>query len=411
MTEAILFDPIERLFGIMNLVLGYMASYFYYFRGRQNERKAERRLLYGFSMLVIGLTNSRACAFIAMYFIQGHYDGHTFVGDLDVFLPAYGIIATSGYIFQAIGFAQYFFMYESSIRRTKHFISILECTSLGFVFITAFFMSFEINTSLNTINMIINITFFLVTIVEITRLSEYELKAITILLVVAMVLAVISMGLDLDDIKKVGLIPRSIPQALVMISWLFGMAPLLVNPRRFKKTFRLWLVLGVVSLGFLSTLFAFFIFLYSTSLLPLWLVIASLAACVILFLIVYSVMRMLKREMEKAILRTSAVPLAVFSKPQKLTDEEISVSKEKQTCLVCKVELSRLNYICPACKALYCTRCSEAVSNLENACWSCNTPIDPGKPIKTVEPEAEEQIGELKGETAIKSPRKESKKK
>lgn len=49
---------------------------------------------------------------------------------------------------------------------------------------------------------------------------------------------------------------------------------------------------------------------------------------------------------------------------------------------MCKGKVSRINYICPECDALYCIKCSEALSNLENACWVCNEPFDESKPTK-----------------------------
>jgi len=62
-----------------------------------------------------------------------------------------------------------------------------------------------------------------------------------------------------------------------------------------------------------------------------------------------------------------------YKRPTRITEEEISVAKEKNICLVCKSELSRSSYICPDCKTFYCLSCSEALSNIENACWTCNS--------------------------------------
>ncbi len=39
-------------------------------------------------------------------------------------------------------------------------------------------------------------------------------------------------------------------------------------------------------------------------------------------------------------------------------------------------------YMCPVCDALYCFNCSQAIADLENACWACNAPIDESKPVK-----------------------------
>ena len=74
--------------------------------------------------------------------------------------------------------------------------------------------------------------------------------------------------------------------------------------------------------------------------------------------------------------------LSVFIKPQLITEEEVTFHKEQKICLVCKSKVSRTMYMCPKCDALYCIKCSDALSNLENMCWVCDTQIDESKPIK-----------------------------
>ena len=69
-------------------------------------------------------------------------------------------------------------------------------------------------------------------------------------------------------------------------------------------------------------------------------------------------------------------------KPKKLTEEEITFYREQKICLVCKDKTSRFTYICPKCEAIYCVKCSTALSSLENACWVCNTAFDESKPVK-----------------------------
>jgi hypothetical protein len=74
-------------------------------------------------------------------------------------------------------------------------------------------------------------------------------------------------------------------------------------------------------------------------------------------------------------------------RPDQFTEEEVTFHKEKKICLVCKGKVTRLMYTCPGCDALYCAKCSEALSNSENACWVCNTPFDESKPSKPYEKE------------------------
>ena len=35
-------------------------------------------------------------------------------------------------------------------------------------------------------------------------------------------------------------------------------------------------------------------------------------------------------------------------------------------------------------KSLYCLKCSNTLVTLENACWVCEEPIDPSKPVKPI---------------------------
>jgi len=69
-------------------------------------------------------------------------------------------------------------------------------------------------------------------------------------------------------------------------------------------------------------------------------------------------------------------------RPDNITEEDVTFHKEKKICLVCKANVSRVMYTCPKCDALYCIKCSDSLSNLENACWVCNTPFDDSKPTK-----------------------------
>ena len=73
-------------------------------------------------------------------------------------------------------------------------------------------------------------------------------------------------------------------------------------------------------------------------------------------------------------------------KPEALTKEEIAFYKEQTICLVCRKNFSRYTslFICPECKSLYCQKCAQALTELENVCWSCDTPLDDTKPVKRI---------------------------
>jgi hypothetical protein len=95
-----------------------------------------------------------------------------------------------------------------------------------------------------------------------------------------------------------------------------------------------------------------------------------------------------------------------FVRPTHISDEEISVSKEKKICIVCKSKVERSIYMCPLCNAFYCLRCSNALAASENSCWSCNTPFDPSKAVRTTEGEDEsgESVMEVKSKNSDGKP-------
>jgi len=70
-------------------------------------------------------------------------------------------------------------------------------------------------------------------------------------------------------------------------------------------------------------------------------------------------------------------------------EDQITVHKERKICIVCKGDIFGYMYACN-CDALYCEKCARALTEIENACWVCNTPIDITKPIK---PYKEEEVG------------------
>jgi general stress protein 26 len=80
---------------------------------------------------------------------------------------------------------------------------------------------------------------------------------------------------------------------------------------------------------------------------------------------------------------TAYSSFVMYDRPKRITEEEVIFHKEKKICLVCKKEILKFNYVCPKCEIFYCMNCGQALVNLENACWVCNTPIDESKPSKS----------------------------
>ncbi|MHA2399994.1 MAG: tetratricopeptide repeat protein [Promethearchaeota archaeon] len=64
-----------------------------------------------------------------------------------------------------------------------------------------------------------------------------------------------------------------------------------------------------------------------------------------------------------------------------VTEMKVAISKEKKICLVCRGEVLKFSYICN-CGAIYCENCARTLTNMENVCWVCDTPIDSAKSEK-----------------------------
>jgi hypothetical protein len=86
----------------------------------------------------------------------------------------------------------------------------------------------------------------------------------------------------------------------------------------------------------------------------------------------------------------------VTQRPDQITEEEVTYYREQKICLMCKGKVGGFNtYICTSCEALYHEDCARTLSDLENACWVCNQPIDETKPTKPFKIVEEAKIGEI----------------
>ena len=84
--------------------------------------------------------------------------------------------------------------------------------------------------------------------------------------------------------------------------------------------------------------------------------------------------------------------IRLTKRPNQITEEEVSISKEKKICLVCKGNVGGFSFICNECGTFYCQNCANSLINLENACWVCNTPFDKSKPSKPYIKEEDEEV-------------------
>lgn len=85
----------------------------------------------------------------------------------------------------------------------------------------------------------------------------------------------------------------------------------------------------------------------------------------------------------------------IIQRPDQITEEEVTYYREQKICVICKGKVAGFNiFLCPNCEALYHEDCARTLSDLENACWVCNQPIDEKKPTKPFKIVEEKKFGE-----------------
>ncbi len=222
---------------------------------------------------------------------------------------------------------------------------------------------------------------------KLTKSAQEEIKSTSIQILIGFILQITGLTLSIDTIKEYNIIPLELPPIIYIFGIILSLIPMLVRPEFFFRLGKYLLVIGIGT------------FIFDISLILLFIMFGIIEILLFLFMgvfaSIYAFIR-IRKIMNSERIEQGESPklkdiLGAFTRSQKITEEEVSISKEKKICLVCKNKTSRLTYICPECYAIYCVKCSELMSNTENACWVCNAPFDETKPIKIPE-EKEEEI-------------------
>ncbi len=73
-----------------------------------------------------------------------------------------------------------------------------------------------------------------------------------------------------------------------------------------------------------------------------------------------------------------------------ITEQKVTIHREQKVYPACKGEIRWYLYVCDY-DAIYCEHCARALTDLENVCRVCKSPIDILKPTK---PFKEEKLKE-----------------
>lgn len=396
MVEIIIFDPVSLyLRAIATLVL-LISAILYISQGVKRDKISEKALLLGFASLFIGNTLTMFFDFFEIFFIQGSYSGHFFYGELQNTIPPYEIFRLLGYIGGYFGYLFFFLGIEISIKRTKFILTFIEIALIIVVIVNV--ELHEIADGFNLLMLILILFLF-----SIKSSKKFQLVSIYMLTGFMMIILAIAMNSRTMRELNIPILSLWISSIFLIIGALIAVSPIVLNPEHFRqpsiswKRFN-WIVLNVFNV----ILFTFCVFMITVDLPLLNMVLVFIGFFFSILLIIYSILQ-IKNEKgyntqedvspEKV---DSQEFLKMFVKPQKVTEEEVTISKERKTCLVCKGKVKGFNFICNECGAFYCEKCVHALIEVENTCWVCEAPFDKTKPMKLPEKKIKKPVIEEK---------------
>lgn len=323
-----IFEPLERFLSSMAIFILFVCSISYLSKGLKKKDKNEKFLMIGSGFFWLNVALTRLFLFIIDYFQEG-----TYIGDLNVIIQTYNVI-------------NYLFLYFYLYLYTYVFIDTI-------IIIVLFIWS--------------------------TFKSKREFQAISSIITLGFATFLIGWSFEAIIIRNSNLFSPILGSMFIIIGVLIATSPLIGYFEFFSKAIIKLFVLIMISV---LAIFIILILFFNLQLIDLFLImiwIAILTLVLILGYIIYFYTRRTGSAIKKEELQET---LRIFTKPLKFSIEDVKYSKEKGFCLVCKNKISGLTYVCPKCEAWYCIKCCEALTELENNCWGCETPFTKFNPIK-----------------------------
>ena len=389
-----IWDLIERLLGGIAITLGVISAILYFYRSRERKNQGEWLIIFGFGILICGATVLLTFYYFLQFSLPGYFSDFTFYIDNSVIDLNYHIRERLGWLIFFIIFTLYVFVHERIVlKRTKYGFTI---TIVVFIVLMSFTLPYDLFNILQTlcygfIGLIITLLLIIM-----TRMSKIEFKAVTAFLLAAVTLISLSIRFLALPFKELGIIPLFVPQLIIIIGWILSIMPILIKPSRLTRANYYWIGSVISIMAYL--LFAFILYILSGEIIKLFtLIINAIIFLYAGFDALKSIKSVSLEKFSPEFKTDQHTVLEVFTRPQLITEEEITVSKEKRVCLVCKVKLERSMFICPDCATFYCKKCSDTLKDLENACWVCNAPFDELKPSKPFKYDEKEEKIEISG--------------
>ena len=381
-------DEINQFFWSLTIFVLFVCAFIYLSRSFKKKEIDERLLMLGFASVSFGLSFSQFFFYLGEILIQLH--------------DFYDLIAILSF---TIGMTIFFYIFDKLLKKTKYIPVFINLIIIILIIILMIVPSYEYQKLLEYTCYLFNAPTFCFILIWFSKKSSDESKIVSILLLTGEILYIIGTILSSNFILDVISITPLISYFFFVSGAILFISPGFIKSKE-KSSVKIALILVstiyIISLFIVLIIVINFFLLYNVN----YIIIATICSvifgtAIVIIHFLYGAIKLTSSseriDVEQELEQRKDI-FSIFSKPELITEEEVSISKEKRTCLVCKKDLSRDIYICPNCYAFYCKSCSGALSNIENACWVCNTPLDPSKPVKLLEQtiKDEDKKGKLK---------------
>jgi len=399
MANVPIWDPSERFLWGIAIAIALMCGIFFIYKAKKRDVFNEKIIMFGLASLPLGFALSLTFTYFQVFQVQGTLINNIFYGDYVNINPLYELLGRLSYISLGIGGLFFVLAFDIIVKRTRYLLTIIYAILITIEII------FPLETPFLTIaRSVFNFAIILGLLIIVplvlflyTKWSHLDFKAVSSFLLFGFLLFVISLNLAKKVHKKLDIYPLILSPLLLILGSCITILPTIINPKIISRALTYWVIYAILTIPLLIAMLYIDI-IYN---LELQFIIEFLVAFIYIYIIFFLIIKNIRseiisksREAEKGL---ESQVLGIFTRPQKVTEEEVIFHREQKICLVCKGKLLRSIYLCPECDALYCLKCSDALSTMENVCWSCYTPIDPTKPVKLKEKEDGKDIEVSKG--------------
>jgi hypothetical protein len=398
-------SPLSTFLKGIAVLLLIICGIIYIYSAKKREKSKENLIIYGFGFFFfIYAIFCTLLGFLIPFQLNLVYRDGIFYGNLENPTKLFYIFHKLTVIVFFIGTGMGLHAMERVVKKTKYCLTI----SNVIILIVDLILPWELHLEYYTFLMFINLINFYIMMILLAKWSSIEFKAIAIIMIGGMSFLALGPMLMTLEILSLNFFPLYLGPIIIIIGCLVTVSPMIIKPKSFSGSLSYWYIIG-----FMQFLIIISWAMFSVLFLPFQLKIMFTIIAFVNIFFISKIIKDIKSQQSIDIVSTEKITetpsldfLKTFSKPERISEEEVTISKEKRICLVCKGKISGHTYVCLECETFYCNKCYNALTNLENACWACETQFDVSKPVKSFEKEEELEEIEL-SEKSQKTPKME----